>query len=75
MLGGPSHLYIRMYVEGFFQDTDQKGEIAKYSDVMGGGGEVCSPGKFLAFRPHNVISEAIFGHLKQFLKTVHRSVC
>ena len=30
---------------------------------------------YISFRPHKVVSEAISGHLKQFLNTVHRSVC
>ena len=38
--------------------------------TRGGGLEVCSPGKIFSF----LISEAILGHLKQFLNTVHRSV-
>ena len=65
-------IYICIYEEGFFQDSEQEGTIVKYSDVMGvGRGRyvymwdhssvywgvlgVRSPGKFLAFRSHDVI--------------------
>ena len=45
----------------------------------GGGGEEglggFTPGKFLAYRLHNVASKAFYGNLTQFLNTIHRSVC
>ena len=47
--------------------------MAKYSDSMGGLGYT-RPRQFIAFGPHKVVSEAILGHLKQFLSAVHRSV-
>ena len=45
---------------------------------MGGGEEGLGgfiPGKFLAYRLHNVASKAFYGNLTQFLNTIHRSVC
>ena len=30
---------------------------------------------FLVFRPHNMISETVLGHLKQFVNTVQRLGC
>ena len=43
--------------------------------TRGVGAGCAPPWKFLIFGPHKVVSEAILGHLKQFLNTVHRSVC
>ena len=47
------------------------------SILEGEGGSMIPQGNCSAFRPHiiNVVSEAVLGHLKKFLNTVHRSVC
>ena len=49
--------------------------VKSYQFILGGVGYAPASRDILGFTPRKVVSEAILGHLKLFLNTVHRTVC